>query len=975
MAWRTFGIAAAIVSLGFGAMVLATGISGDRVLGQLDFTHSTPNLVDATGLSNPLSVAIDTSATPNHIYVADSDNDRILGWKDADAFANGAPADLVIGQPDFLSSVCTPFIAGSICICNVTSANNLCNPSGVATDHAGNLYVSDNLRNRVLGYSSPFEACSTFPCVGGPAGLVFGQGGSFTAFECNFDTGTNFSTDADLCGPTGLAVDKSDNLYVADTDNNRVLKYDTPLTTDTVADMVFGQAGSFKTSDCNSDTSGGLPTANDLCVPTGIALDGSGNLFIADNINNRVLEYDAPLTTTANQVYGQGGSFTTGDCDGDTFDTGSSADDLCNPNDVAIDPAGNLYVADANNGRVLEYNPPLKTNTTADLVFGQGGDFTSNNCNSDVGVLNDTDTSTANDLCTPTGIALDGSGNLFVADGGNSGNNRVLKYNTPLTADTTADGVLGQLDFTHQNSNLTDSRGVSNPAAVAIDFSSTPNRIYVTDIDNNRVLGWRDAATFTDGAPADLVIGQPDFLSYTCDGVDGVAVNASRLCAPYGVAVDGLGNLYVADTGNNRVLEYSNPFAACGGAFPCVAGPATVVIGQGGSFTSKTQNNGGISASSLSSPAGVAADVSGNLYVVDKLNNRVLEYNAPVTSGASAALVFGQNGSFTSDACNFDTGGAFDPSSAIDLCAPVAAALDAMGNLYVADSTNSRVLEYNTPLNPGSGETGAGDVTADMVFGQGGNFTSNKCNLGGRSASSICGPMGIAVDNGGNLYIADGFNNRVLEYNTPLTADKTADRVFGTCGSFTSFACAGVSANSLKNPMGLAVDNPGNLYVVDNQDNRVLEYDAPLAIATPTATSTPRASSTPTATATSTSTPTATSSATPTSTASPGPGHIKVSRKAVSLAAAPNATASASITITNTGNGTLTVNVTSPRHNPPLSEMGGGNGISIAAGMMHNVVVVYSPTKKGSTSDLISITSNDPSHKKAIKIKVKAKSK
>ena len=969
MAWRTFGIAAAIVSLAFAAMVLATGITGDRVLGQFDFTHSTPNLVDAMGLSNPVSVAIDTSATPNRIYVADSDNDRILGWKDADAFANGAPADLVIGQPDFLSSVCTPTIAGSICICNVTSADNLCNPSGVATDHAGNLYVSDSLRNRVLGYSSPFEACSTFPCVGGPASLVLGQGGSFTSFECNFDTGTNLSTAADLCGPTGLAVDNLDNLYVADSDNDRVLKYDKPLTSETVAGMVFGQNGSFTTSDCNTDTGGGSPTASDLCVPTGIALDGLGNLFIADSINNRVLEYNAPPTTTANQVYGQGGSFTSGDCDGDTFDTGSSADDLCNPTDVIIDAAGNLYVADSNNGRVLEYNPPLTTNTTADLVLGQGGDFTSNNCNSDVGVLNDTDESTSNDLCTPIGVAIDGSGNLFVADAGNSGNNRVLKYNTPLAADTTAEGVLGQLDFTHQNSNLTDSRGLSNPASVAIDFSSTPNRIYVTDLDNNRVLGWRDAATFADGAAADLVIGQPDFLSYTCDGVDGVAVNASRLCTPNGVAVDGLGNLYVADTGNNRVLEYPNPFAACSGTFPCVAGPATLVIGQGASFTSRTQNNGGITASSLAGPVGVAADVSGNLYVVDKMNNRVLEYSEPVTSGASAALVFGQNGSFSSNGCNSDTGGSFKPSSAIDLCAPVAATLDGMGNLYVADSTNSRVLEYNTPLNPGSGEPGAGDVTADLVFGQGGSFTSNKCNLGGRSASSICGPMGIAVDNGGNLYIADGFNDRVLEYNTPLTTDTIADRVFGTCGSFTSFACTGVSADSLKNPMGLAVDNPGNLYVVDNQNNRVLEYNLPLAIATPTATSTP------TATASSTSTPTATPSATPTSTASPGPGHIQVNRKAISLAAAPNATASASITITNTGIGTLTVNVSSPRHNPPLSEMGGGNGISIAAGMMHNVVVVYSPTKKGTTSDLISITSNDPSHKKVIKIKVKAKSK
>jgi len=963
MTWRTFGIAAAIASLALSAvLVLAEGTTGDRVLGQLDFTHSTPNLVDGAGLSNPVAVAIDTSATPNRIYVADSDNDRVLGWKDADAFANGAPADLVIGQPDFLSSVCTPFIAGSICTCNVTTADNLCNPSGVAADHAGNLYVSDNMRSRVLEYSSPFEACSSFPCVGGAANLVLGQGGSFTGFECNFDTGTNVSTDADLCGPGGLAVDKSNNLYVADTGNNRVLKYDTPLATDTVADMVFGQHGSFTNSDCNSDTGGGLPTANDLCVPTGIALDGSDNLFVADSINNRVLEYNAPLTATAKQVFGQGGDFTSADCDGDTFDTGSSADDLCTPTDVAIDPANNLYVADTGNGRVLEYNPPL-TNTTADLVFGQGGDFTSNNCNFDVGVLNDIDASTANDLCTPTGVALDGSGNLFVADGGSSGNNRVLEYNTPLTSDTTADGVLGQLDFTHQNSNLTDSRGLSNPSAVAIDFSSSPNRIYVADIDNSRVLGWRNPASLANGAPADLVIGQPDFLSYDCDGVDGMTVSASILCVPNGVAVDGLGNLYVADTGNNRVLEYSNPFAACAGTFPCVAGPASLVLGQGVSFTSRIQNNGGVSASSLAGPVGVAADATGNLYVVDKFNNRVLEYNAPLTSGASASVVFGQNGSFTSKACNFDTGGSFAPSSAIDLCAPAAATLDAMGNLYVADSTNSRVLEYNTPLNPGSGETGAGDATADLVFGQGGNLASNKCNLGGRSASSICGPMGVAVDSAGNLFIADGFNDRVLEYNTPLTTDTTADQVFGTCGSFTSSACSGVSADSLKVPMGVAVDNLGDLYVADSENNRVIEYGMPLAVVTPTAT------------ATSSSTPTATPSATPTSTPQPGPGHIEVNRKAISLVAAPNATASASITITNTGTGTLTANVTSPRHNPPLSEQGGGNGIAIAPGAIHDLIVVFSPTKKGSTSDLISITSNDPSHKKAIKIKIKAKSK
>jgi len=966
---RTFGIAAAIVALGlYAAMVLANGSTANRVLGQLDFTHSTPNLVDGKGLFNPIAVAIDASAAPNRVYVADSDNDRVLGWKDASAFSNGAAADLVIGQPDFLSSVCIPFIAGSFCICNEASAGNLCNPSGVAVDQAGNLYVSDNIRSRVLEYSSPFKTCSSFPCIGGPAGVVLGQGGSFTTSGCNIDTGTNVSSDADLCEPTGLAVDKSNSLYVADTGNNRVLKYDTPLSAGTVANLVFGQLGSFAASDCNSDTGGGFPTANDLCVPTSVALDGSGDLFVADSLNNRVVEYDAPLTTTANQVFGQGGSFVSSDCNGDTLDAGSSADDLCNPTGVALDPAGDLYVADTNNDRALEYNPPLTTNTTANLVFGQGGDFTSNICNFDVGVINDVDASTANDLCTPTGVAADASGNLYVADAGSSGNNRVLEYNTPVSTDTTADKVLGQQDFKHQAANLTDGQGLSNPEAVAIDFSSAPNRIYVTDLNNHRVLGWKDSTSFANGAPADLVIGQPDFLSYFCDGVDGSAISANSLCMPKGVAVDGLGNLYVADSRNNRVLMYASPFAACGNTFPCVGGPATLVLGQGASFTSNTPNNGGISASSLSAPVGVAVDGLGNLYVVDSMNNRVLEYNAPLSSGASAAVVFGQGGSFISNACNFDTGGSMKPSSAIDLCAPSAVALDSLGNLYVADFTNSRVLEYNTPLNPGSGETGAGDTTADLVVGQGGSFTSNKCNLGGRSASSICVPMGITVDNTGNLYVADDLNSRVLEYNKPLSTDTTADRVFGECGSFTSATgCVGTSADSLKDPTGVAVNSSGSLFVVDNGNNRVIAYDQPLAIATPTPTATATATATPTATATQT--------ATPTPTASPGPGHITVNRKSLSLNAVPNASATGIITIGNRGTGPLTANVSAPKHHPPLTELWGGQGITIPPGGFDNVTIVFSPTKKGSVSDQIVITSNDPAHKKSIKVKIKGVSK
>ena len=115
------------------------------------------------------------------------------------------------------------------------------------------------------------------------------------------------------------------------------------------------------------------------------------------------------------------------------------------------------------------------------------------------------------------------------------------------------------------------------------------------------------------------------------------------------------------------------------------------VFGQAGSFTTGTDNLGGISAGSLSLPGGAVVDGASNLYVADASNNRVLEYSSPLTTDTVADRVFGQGGSFTSGACNL--GGI----SASSLCAPSMIAVDGSGNLYVADTSNNRVLEYNSP--------------------------------------------------------------------------------------------------------------------------------------------------------------------------------------------------------------------------------------------------------------------------------------
>lgn len=385
----------------------------------------------------------------------------------------------------------------------------------------------------LLGGASPVGHAAAGDAA---ADQVFGQGGSFVSAVCNLG-GVSASS---LCGPTGAAVDAAGNLYVVDSGNHRILEYDTPLTTDLVADRVFGQPG-FGTGTANT---GGIG-ASTLFGPVDVAVDASGNVYVADASNHRVLEYDTPLTTdtVADRVFGQGGSFTSGTCNLG----GRSAGSLCGPWGVEVDASGNLYVVDDHNERVLEYDSPLTTDTVADRVFGQGGSFTTASCN--LGGRS------ASSLCNPTGIAVDGVGNLYLGDGLN---NRVLEFNAPLATDTIADDVFGQPNLT---SGVCNAGGVSasslcSPHGVAVDVGGN---VYVAErpLTNHRVLEY-DSPLTTDKV-ADVVFGQPDFATVGCNTG---GLSATSLCNPFGVAADLAGSIYVADSTNNRVLEYDSPLSA-----------------------------------------------------------------------------------------------------------------------------------------------------------------------------------------------------------------------------------------------------------------------------------------------------------------------------------------------------------------------------------------------------------------------------
>jgi sugar lactone lactonase YvrE len=586
-----------------------------------------------------------------------------------------------------------------------------------------------------------------------------------------------------------------------------------------------------------------------------LAVDASNALYVADTGNNRVLKFNTPLTSiipSANLVFGQGGAFNVNGCNQNSSPSNGT---LCGPVGAAVNGLGDVFIADTGNNRVLMFKPPIASIPLANFVMGQTS-FSSTQCNGGFGIPPSNAT-----LCGPRGVATDsGNTNLLIAD---TGNNRVLRW--PYSATTgpaaTANLVLGQPDFAHTSANTVDANALSGPTAVAIDRSVTPNHLWVVDTNNNRVLGYTSAATFTTYSAANIVIGQPDFFSGSSNQGSFSGPTAKTLSAPNAAAVDAVGNLFVADGGNNRVLMYPKPFLSGIKANQA----ATVVFGQAGLFTTNTgvcpPNNacptlpppgGTATQGGMCLPSGVALGpgASGPLYVSDENNNRVLVFKPPFSANPLPTLVVGQ-ANFTANYSNRDNTCGFIFPAANSLAGPDQIATDAVGNLYVGDTDNSRTLEFAAPS--------ASGASASHVFGQLGNFTGSDCNLDSEErtigAATLCNAEGMAADPSkapNNLYIADTGNNRILWYSNPLvTGTTTAELVIGQPSFFTNscnFGGWAPSCKSLCGPLTPAVDSVGNLYIPDFGNNRVLEYDKPdppVATPKPTPKPTPRPTPTP----------------------------------------------------------------------------------------------------------------------------------
>ncbi len=553
--------------------------SADRVVGQVDFTHNQVNFVDAIGMNAPADVAIDKAN--GHVLVADSQNNRVMGWLSATAFASGGAADLVIGQADFNSSGCNQNGAAP-------DATTLCRPIGVAFDVAHRVYVGDAQNNRVLVYDDPFAALSGIGQTSDfAASAVFGQAGSFITSAANEG---GLSADS-LDSPQGVAIDASGNLFVADVNNNRALVFFAPMP----MTQVKGTPGNFGDATAavargppdlvrGSCNRGGGATLATLCMApffgVGIAVDGGDNLYVPDTENNRALEYNGPFG------YGQ--------TNNPTPDLVFEGNNLALPSGVAVDSNQNFYVSSEAHNQVYEYTQPVPL-MRSDLLNLQIGPGAQN--------------PNAASLQFPMGLAIDAVNSLYVAD---QANNRVLEFNEfGSPGNKVANGAGGQIDRSHNGPNLVDAIGANSPGGIAVDATSQPPRrhLYVADTVNNRVLGWKDI-TSAAAQPADIVIGQPDLCSSKCNNGtaagDVGGLGADSLCGPARMAVDAIGNLYVADAGNNRVLVYNTPFNAASGEPGAGDASADFVYGQLGAFTTRSCNPGGANATTLCNPSSPA---------------------------------------------------------------------------------------------------------------------------------------------------------------------------------------------------------------------------------------------------------------------------------------------------------------------------------------------------------------------------------
>jgi uncharacterized repeat protein (TIGR01451 family) len=603
------------------------------------------------------------------------------------------------------SYVISTAAGGTTAPAGLTASSASVTPYAAAVDASGNAYFISG--NAVFKIKS---------------GVLLRVAGSLAVPGYTGDLGP--ATSATLSDPEGLAIDSAGNIYIADTGNNCVRRVYPNGTILTIAGTgAYGYSGD-----------GGAATSATFVNPAGIAVDTAGNVYVADSGNHAVRKISASGVITT--IAGNGNPGYSGD-----GGVAVSAE-LDNPTGVAVDSSRNVYVADM-------YNCVIREITASGEIVTFAG-------NRIPGYLGDGSQATAAELAYPSDVAVDGSGNVYIAD---SQNSVVRKVSTAGVIGTAAGN--GTAGYAGDSGSATLAK-LNFPSGVAVTASGT---LYIADSDNSRVRQVTSSGTIT------TVAG---------NGAYGGSGNAA-LVNPAGVAVDSGGNLYIADEGTNTVRKLSAT-----GTISTIGGSA--IYGYSGDGAAAVT-------AEFAYPAGVAVDTSGNVYVVDSYNSRVRK--------------IASNGVITTVAGNGRRGYSGNGSAATsaELNFPQGVAVDSAGNLYIADTNNSCIRKVS-----------GGIITTIAGNGTAGYMGDN----GPASASELNFPYGVAVDATGNVYIADTLNNVIRQISTTGTITTVAGDGFR---GYSGDGGAPTSAE-LNFPAGVAVDASGNFYIADSENYAVRRVSA-----------------------------------------------------------------------------------------------------------------------------------------------------
>ncbi|MBS1625895.1 MAG: T9SS type A sorting domain-containing protein [Bacteroidetes bacterium] len=678
-------------------------------------------------------------------------------------------------------------------------------PYGVATDAASNVYVLDQANNRVV----KFPVSSTSATYG-----VVAAGGNGSGSGLN-----------QLNQAYGLTLDASGNIYVSDSYNHRVIKFPAGSSSATSGTVVAGGNGQGN-------------AANQLSIPTDVAFDASGNMYVCDFGNHRIQKFPAGSTsatsgTTVAGGNGQGNTATqlndpigvyvdgsgalyvadqhnhriqkfpagsTGSTSGTTVaggnGAGSTATQLYYPNDVIIDGAGAMYVCDYQNSRIQKFPVGSSSSTSGTTIAGGTG-------------------SGATQFQRCSRFHIDSYGNMYVSD---EGNNRIQKIQisnsgTPTYIATTT-GIYQAIS--------TNSSGCSDTATVNLTCITTQYSNVSASICQGSTYTFGGATLTTAGTYRDTLI--------AASGADSVVTLTLTVNAVPSISITQSGSICTASGDTLRVTGGTGSTITWIGNGTPIAGGSTF-----STYTVAGDNGSGSGANQFKTPYGVQTDGAGNIYVLDQGNDRVQKFPPNSTTLTGGTTVAGGNG----------RGSALNQfNRAYGLY------VDAAGNIWVADSYNHRVLKFaagSTSATSGSivaGGNGQGSGTnqlsipTDVAFDAAGrmyvcdygNNRIQKFPVGSTSSTSgttaatqaagnnLNRPIGVYIDASDNLYVADQHNGLIAKFPAGSTASTTGTVVAGVWGQ------GGAASNLLLYPNDMMVDAAGNLLVCDYQNSRIQQF-------------------------------------------------------------------------------------------------------------------------------------------------------